>query len=68
VARHDDWLGAWFTANRDLDQVTVVARWNDPASYQRLRESAEFQETMARFATRFTGPPVITVNEILVEM
>lgn len=68
VARHDDWHGAWFTANRETNHVTVVARWSDPASYRRLRESPEFAATMARFAERFTGPPAVTVNEILVEM
>lgn len=68
VAGHDDWLGAWFTANREASQVTVVARWTNPDSYERLRASPEFQTSMARFAERFTGPPTITINEILVEM
>lgn len=68
VARHDDWLGAWFTADRESSTVTVIARWTDPASYRRLRESPEFEATMAQFATRFTGPPTVTVNELLIEM
>ena len=68
VAGHDDWLGAWFTANRETDTVTVVARWTDPSSYQRLRESPEFAATMGRFAERFAGPPNVSVNEVLVEM
>jgi quinol monooxygenase YgiN len=68
VAGHDDWLGAWFTADRGAGEVTVIARWRDAASYQRLRESTEFQTVMAQFAAEFLEPPVVTVNEILVEM
>ena len=68
VEGHDDWLGAWFTANHAESEVTVIARWADPGSYERLRASAEFQETMGRFAARFAGPPSVSVNEVLVEM
>ncbi len=68
VASHHDWLGAWFTANREANEVTVIARWRDADSYQLLRGSDEFQLTMARFAERFAGPPSVSVNEILVEM
>ena len=68
VAGHDDWLGAWFTANRAEDEVTVIARWQDAASYEGLRNSAEFQLVMARFAAEFTEPPEVSINEILVEM
>lgn len=68
VAGHDDWLGAWFTANRAESEITVIARWKNPESYQRLRASPEFQSTMARFAERFAGPPIVSANEILVEM
>lgn len=68
VADHDDWLGAWFTANRETSEVTVIARWRDPSSYQRLRESPEFTEVMSRFARRFVGPPQVTINELLLEM
>ena len=68
VAGHDDWLGAWFTANRASDEVTVIARWRDADSYERLRERPEFQATMARFAQAFVGPPEVSINEILVEM
>ena len=32
VADHDDWLGAWFTANPDRGEVTVIARWANPES------------------------------------
>lgn len=68
VADHDDWLGAWFTANEADSEVTVIARWRSAASYERLRTSDAFQQTMQEFATRFAGPPVVRVNEILVEM
>jgi quinol monooxygenase YgiN len=68
VAGHDDWLGAWFTADRERGEVTVIARWHDPSSYQALRESPEFQSTMARFAEDFVEPPRVSINEILVEM
>ena len=43
VAGHDDWLGAWFTANRADNEVTVIARWRDARSYEELRNSTEFQ-------------------------
>ncbi len=68
VAGHDDWLGAWFTVNRATNEVTVIARWRNADSYAALRNSSEFQATMARFAEAFTGPPTVSVNEILVEM
>jgi quinol monooxygenase YgiN len=68
VAGHDDWLGAGFTANRAASDITVIARWENPESYQRLSESPEFQSTMARFAERSAGPPIVSINEILAEM
>ena len=68
VSGHDDWLGAWFTADREASEVTVIARWKDPASYQRLRETDEFAAVMAQFAQRFVGAPVVSVNQLLVEM
>lgn len=68
VATHDDWLGATFSANRETGEIRVIARWRDPQSYQRLRESKEFGDAMASFAPSFLGPPVVTVSEVLVEM
>jgi quinol monooxygenase YgiN len=68
VADHPDWKGAWFTANRETNEVTVIARWSDAASYERLRSSEDFGRIMAQFAQRFVGPPEVTVNELLVEM
>ena len=68
VAGHDDWVAAWFTANRANNEIVVIAHWRDPDSYERLRSSAAFQSTMARFAESFVEPPEISINEILVEM
>ncbi len=68
VAEHDDWKGAWFTANREANEITVIARWSNPESYAKLRNSEAFSDVMARFAEKFAGPPEVTVNELLVEM
>lgn len=68
VEHHDDWLGAWFTATHAQSEVTVIARWANLESYDRLRASDEFQQTMSQFATKFVGPPSVSMNEILVEM
>ena len=68
VAPHDDWIAAYFTANRSTNMVTVIAHWREAASYEVLRSSAEFQSTMAKFAEIFVGPPQVSVNEVLVEM
>ena len=68
VATHDDWMAAYFTANRSTNVVTVIAHWRDAASYEVLRASAEFQSTMAKFAESFVGPLRVSVNEVLVEM
>ena len=68
VAEHEDWLGAWFNANRSTNEVTVIARWRAAESYERLRSSPDFQEAMGRFAESFVGPPKVSVNEVIVEM
>ncbi len=68
VASYDGWVGAWFTANHDANEVTVIARWSNRNGYERLRDSDEFQTTMRQFGARFTGPPSVSINEILVEM
>ncbi len=68
VASHEDWLGAWFTADQARSAVTVIARWANAESYEKLRESDQFQQTMSQFATKFAGPPSTSINEILVEM
>lgn len=68
VAGHDDWLAAYFTADRSSDTVTVIAHWASAASYEALRESEEYRSTISRFATRFTGPPRVAIHEVLVEM
>jgi quinol monooxygenase YgiN len=48
--------------------VTVVARWWDADSYDKLRNSPEFGAAMAQFAEEFTGSPRVSINEIIVEM
>jgi quinol monooxygenase YgiN len=68
VAGHDDWIAAYFTANRSTSMVTVIAHWREAASYEVLRSSADFQSTMTKFAESFVGPPHVSVNEVLVEM
>ena len=68
VEGQPDWLGAWFTANRERSEITNIARWKSAASYERLRDSEAFKATMAQFAGMFLGPPVISINEVLVEM
>jgi quinol monooxygenase YgiN len=68
VADQPDWLGAWFTGDRERSEITNIALWKDAASYERLRRSEAFQATMRQFADLFTGPPVVIINELLVEM
>ena len=68
VAGHDDWLGAWFTANRETNEITVIAQWTEASSYSALRESPEFVAIMGRFSQHFVSPPRVTINEILVQM
>jgi quinol monooxygenase YgiN len=68
VAPHDDWMAAYFTADRSSNIVTVIAHWRHATSYEVLRSSAEFQSTMAEFAESFVGLPHVSVNEVLVEM
>ena len=68
VAGHDDWLSATFSANRESSEITVIARWASDTGYTKLRESADFQQIMGRFAAEFVAPPVVTINEVLVEM
>ena len=68
VAGHDDWVSAEFTADREANTVTVLARWRDATSYDALRSSPEFGATMAQFAPHFVGPPTVQVNEVLVQM
>ena len=68
VADHDDWLAAYFTADRASSTVTVIAHWRSAASYEALRASDHYRATIARFAERFTAPPRIVVHEVLVEM
>lgn len=68
VSGHPDWLGAWFTGNRQTNEVTNVALWKSAASYERLRASEAFQSTMAQFGELFLGPPTVAINDVLVQM
>jgi quinol monooxygenase YgiN len=68
VAAHSDWIGATFSANRSAGEIQVIARWQNPESYEVLRTSDAYAAAMARFAPSFTGPPEITITEVLVEM
>ena len=52
----------------ETDILTVLATWKNPASYQRLRVSPEFQKTMQEFGKHFASPPEISMNEVLVDM
>ena len=63
-----DWIKAKFTANRDANQVVVLAFWQRAESYQAFSTSSKFQQVMSQFAPYFTGPPEVTINEILFEM
>lgn len=68
VADEADWHGAQFTADREAGVITVIARWSDADSYQRLRSSERFQAAMAKFGPLFAGPPDVRVHEVLFEM
>lgn len=68
VESHEDWLGAWFTANEVRSEITVIARWASAESYGLLRDTEQFQRTMSRFATKFVAQPSTSINEILIEM
>lgn len=68
VADQSDWLGAWFTGNEQRSEITNIALWKSAESYERLRSSEAFQETMRQFADVLVGPPAVTINELLVEM
>lgn len=68
VADQPDWLGAWFTGCRERNEITNIALWKSAESYQRLRSSEAFQNTMNQFSDVFRGPPAVSINELLVEM
>lgn len=63
-----DWLEAKFTANRELEQVTVLAFWRDADAYRAFSASKPFQAAMTQFGPYFAGPPQISINEVLFEM
>lgn len=68
VADEEDWVGVIFTANRQDDTVTMVAKWKNPDSYRTYAATEQYKTAMAEFAQYFREPPKIEINEILVEM
>ncbi|HUW01566.1 MAG TPA: antibiotic biosynthesis monooxygenase [Acidimicrobiales bacterium] len=68
VAEHDDWLGAWFSADREDGEICVIARWRSAASYEQLRASEAYHTTMQQFAASFLAPPEVRLYEVAVEM
>lgn len=68
VKDQPDWVEAKFTANREEDQVTVLAFWRDADSYREFSASEKFRRVMSEFGPHFAGRPEVTVNEILFEM
>ena len=68
VSEQPNWIKAAFTANRETNQVTVLAFWRNADSYQIFSKSQQFQQTMSQFGQFFAGPPDVTINEVLFEM
>jgi quinol monooxygenase YgiN len=68
VKGQTDWVEAKFTANREQNQVTVLAFWRKADSYKAFSASDNFQQVMSQFGPYFAGPPQVTINEILFEM
>ena len=68
VKDQTDWVKAKFTANRETNQVTVLAFWRNPSSYKTFSSSDNFKQVMSQFAPYFAGPPQITIHEVLFEM
>jgi hypothetical protein len=48
--------------------TSVKAAGANADSYERLRTSDDFQGVMSQFAAKFTEPPSVSINEVLVEM
>lgn len=68
VADQPDWLGAWFTGDRERSEITNIALWKSAEAYERLRSSEAFQSSMSQFSDVLLGPPAVAINEVLVEM
>lgn len=68
VRGQTDWVEAKFTANREQDQVTVLAFWRKANSYKSFSASDQFKQVMSQFGPYFAGPPQVTINEVLFEM
>ncbi len=68
VKDQTDWVEAKFAADRNENQVTVLAFWRDAVSYKSFRASESFKQVMSQFGPYFAGPPQVTINEVLFEM
>jgi len=68
VRDEPDWLGARMLVDQKSDTVTVIASWQNVASYHALNSSEAFQAAMGQFAQYFASPPEITINDVLVDM
>lgn len=68
VKDQPDWIEAKFTANRERDQITVLAFWRKGESYKSFSASEKFRNAMSLFGPYFAGPPQVSVNEVLFEM
>ena len=68
VKNEKNWLGAKMLFDHDSSTVTVLASWNDIASYNAMSARPEFQNTMKSFGELFAGKPEISTHELLVDM
>ncbi len=68
VKGQPDWLGAKMIFDPETDVITVLATWRDAAAYQEFSGSEQFQSAMGAFRQHFSGPPEISLNQVLVEM
>jgi len=68
VESQTEWLRAIFTANKETNQVTILAFWKNSDAYQKFSSSSPFQQVMSQFSNYFASPPDVTINEVLFEM
>jgi heme-degrading monooxygenase HmoA len=68
VKDQPDWIEAKFTANREKNEVTVLAFWRNAGSYENFSASENFKQVMSQFGPYFAGPPQVSINEVLFEM
>jgi quinol monooxygenase YgiN len=68
VGNEPDWQGAQMIFDGETDIVTVLATWSDVDAYRRMSQSHKFKATMSAFSQHFASAPVVTVNDLLVDM